>query len=169
MRIRLALAALALLLGGCTLYVRPAAFELGFGVVLTPVITQFQPLQGPGAVYYAGQPVQFLIHLTEPGYVTLVAVDPGGRAYEFDQLYLNAGTHILPPPGASYQYTVTPPTGRELVRAIYTNTPYPPGVRFSGRIYINGLNAQTSLYLRASGASIRDVADTYFYIVSYPY
>ncbi|MER3480873.1 MAG: hypothetical protein C4327_10440 [Meiothermus sp.] len=162
----LSLILLALPLSACTIGIRPGTVSVGvgFGVELSPVITQFRPDRGEGSYYRVGESVRFVITLNRPGYITLVGVDPDGRAYEFDRFYLNPGTYTLPLASRQVQYTLTYPLGLQQVRAIYTNTPTPGSVRFEGRIYSDGLNSRTSSYLQLSGAQVRDVSDTYFYI-----
>ncbi|MBI5813783.1 MAG: DUF4384 domain-containing protein [Deinococcota bacterium] len=163
---RLSLILLALLLSACTIGVRPGTVSVGvgFGVELSPIITQFRPDRGEGSYYRVGEAVRFVISVNRPGYIALVGVDPDGRAYEFDRFYLNPGTYTLPLASRQIQYTLTYPLGLQQVRAIYTNTPAPASVRFEGRIYSDGFNSRTSSYLQLSGAQVRDVSDTYFYI-----
>ena len=159
--------ALALLLAGCSITLQPgnAAFSMRVRMQLSPVIQRFEAERGAGSGYQVGESVHFFIALSQPGYITLVALDPGGQAYEFQHSrYLSTGTHVLPPYGAHYQYTVTYPTGLERVRAIYTSTPGPLSVRFHGIFTSSGLNSHTELYFEQSSAQVRDIADTYFYI-----
>ncbi|AEB11054.1 DUF4384 domain-containing protein [Marinithermus hydrothermalis] len=164
----LALGLFALILSACTVTLRPGdvSLRIEFGLELADVITRFEPTRGPGAVYRVGEPVQFVITLRQAGYVTLVAVDEDGRAEEFERnLFLPAGTHTLPPPGARYRYEVSFPTGVQRVRAIYTSTPAPASVRFRGVFQSDGLNRHTALFIEKSAARLRDVRETFFHIV----
>ncbi|RDI95375.1 DUF4384 domain-containing protein [Meiothermus sp. QL-1] len=149
------------LLAGCA----PSSVTVGLGLrlELSPVITRFEPDRGPGSSYRVGESVRFWLSLTRPGYITLAAIDPDGVAYEFDRLFLNPGTHLLSgPPG--YRYELRPPLGLQRVRAIYTDTPHPPGLVLRGRYTASGWEQQTYLYIERSGSRVRDIAETYFYI-----
>ncbi|WP_457630519.1 DUF4384 domain-containing protein [Oceanithermus sp.] len=164
-----ALLALLGLLSACTITIRPSdvTVGVGYGVELNNVITRLEPDRGVGAAYYVGDEVRFIITLTQPGYVSLVAIDPDGRTYEFEHgVYLNAGTHVLPLPGAGHRYIVDYPTGKQRVRAIYTNT-RPASVRFQGVYTRERFNERLRIYFRDCYAETRDVAETYFYIYSY--
>jgi hypothetical protein len=155
---------LAVLLSGCFPVVRPGVtVGLRFGIELNPIITRFEPDRGRAASYRVGESVSFVVSLTRPGYVTLVGIDPDGVTYEFDRVFLNAGTHLLSgPPG--YRYELRPPLGIQRVRAIYTDTPHPLGFIFRGTYSSEGWDQQTSLYIQRSGSRVRDVAETFFYI-----
>lgn len=158
---------LAGLLSSCTLTMRPqVGVNLAFGVDLTPTIVRLEPDRGQGATYFVNEYVRFNLSLNRPGYVTLVAIDPDGDAYEFSRYYLQAGYHVLSgPQGRSdLGFQLKPPRGVQRVRAIFTDAQYPSGVRFEGRFRDNGWDRQTTLYFQSSGARIRDVAETYFQI-----
>ncbi|MCS7059364.1 MAG: DUF4384 domain-containing protein [Meiothermus sp.] len=156
--------ALVLLLGLLTACVpRSVTVGLRFGVELSPIITRFEPDRGEGGSYWVGESVRFLISLSRAGYVTLAALDADGVAYEFDRVFLSAGTHLLSgPPG--YRYELRPPLGLQRVRAIYTDTPHPPSLVLRGRYTAQGWDRQTVLYIEQSGSRVRDVAETFFYI-----
>lgn len=70
------------------------------------VIGRFEPGRGPGGVYGVGEELRFWVWLNGPGYFTLSIVEPNGQISLLDNLYLEAGTQILPPPGAGYLYRV---------------------------------------------------------------
>lgn len=153
------------LLSACSLTVRPrVGLNLSFGFDLTPTIVRLEPDRGRGATYRPGEEVRFIISTNRSGYIALVGIDPDDRSYELDRFYLNPGTYTLPLPGSRYRYTVTTPYGTQRVRAIFTDTHDPSSVRFQGVYRENGWNRQTSLYIEASGAKVRDVAETYFEI-----
>ncbi|GEM87466.1 DUF4384 domain-containing protein [Meiothermus granaticius] len=158
---------LAGLLSACTVTTQGGArVNLRFGVDLTPTIIRLEPDRGPGSTYFVGEFVKFYLSLDRPGYVALVAIDPNGQTYEFSRYYLQAGSHLLSGPqgNPNFGFQLRPPRGLERVRAIYTDSPYPPGFTFSGVYTYETWDRQTSIYLRQTGARIRDVAETYFYI-----
>jgi len=157
------------LLSACTLTIRPGDVSVGIGVdvELTNVITRFEPDRGTGSIYYVGDEVRFVITLQRPGYISLIAIDPDGRTYEFEHgLYLSAGTHILPPPETHHQYIADYPTGKQRVRAVYTNS-RPTSVHFQGIYNRERFNERLRLYFNNCYATNRDLAETYFYI--YPF
>jgi len=157
---------LAALLSACTITLRPGDVQLGVSVEfnLADVIARFEPDRGQGAIYRVGEEVQFVITLRRPGYVSLVAIDPDGRSYEFEHgVYLTAGTHVLPLPSMRLRYVVDYPTGKQRVRAIYTDT-RPGSVYFRGVYSTDGFNDRLRVYFKQSYAQVRDVKETYFYI-----
>lgn len=162
MRKVLALSFLLVLFSACV----PSRIGVSFGFDLTPTIVRLEPDRGTGSSYFIGEYVRFVVSLNRPGYVVLVAIDPDGRAYEFSRYYLQAGTHVLAGPQGrpDLGFQLRPPGGLQRVRAIFTDTQYPPGVRFEGMYRGDTWDRQTSVYIRTSGARIRDVAETYFYI-----
>lgn len=164
MRMMLPLVLLAVLLSGCYPMLRPGVtVDLRFGFELNRIITRFEPDRGPAASYRVGDSVSFIISLARSGYVTLVGIDSDGMAYEFDRVFLSAGTHLLSgPPG--FRYELCPPLGIQRVRAIYTDKPPPLGVVFRGRYTTDSWDRQTSIYIQLSGSRARDVAETFFYI-----
>ncbi|WP_457629071.1 DUF4384 domain-containing protein [Oceanithermus sp.] len=169
MKRTLLLLGLALGLSACTITLEPGDVSFGISVdfELSNVITRFEPDRGEGAVYYPSEEVRFVITLRQPGYVSLVAIDPDGRTYEFEHgVYLPAGTHVLPLPQMRHRYVVEPPTGKQRVRAVYTDT-RPGEVYFRGVYTTNGFNDRLRLYFRQSYAQVRDVNETYFYIAAY--
>lgn len=157
---------LGALLSACTITLRPGDVQVGVSVEfgLADVIARFEPDRGQGATYRIGEEVQFVITLRRPGYVSLVAIDPDGRTYEFEHgVYLTAGTHVLPLPSMRRRYVVDYPTGKQRVRAIYTDT-RPGSVYFRGVYSSDGFNDRLRLYFKQSYAQVRDVKETYFYI-----
>ena len=160
------LLALAVALSACTVTLRPGDVQLGVSVEfdLSDVITRFEPDRGVGSTYYVGDEVRFVVTLRRAGYVSLVAIDPDGRTYEFEHgVYLPAGTHVLPLPGMRRRYVVDYPTGKQRVRAVFTDT-RPGSVHFRGVYTSNGFNDRLRLYFEQSYAQVRDVRETYFYI-----
>ena len=160
------LLALAVALSACTVTLRPGDVRLGVSVRydLSGVITRFESDRGVGSTYYVDEEVRFVITLLRAGYVSLVAIDPDGRTYEFEHgVYLPAGTHVLPLSGMRRRYVVDYPTGKQRVRAVYTDT-RPGGVYFRGVYTTDGFNEHLRLYFDQSYARVRDVRETYFYI-----
>jgi len=157
------------LLSACTLTIRPGdvSVGVGFDVELSNVITRLEPDRGVGSTYYVGDEVRFIITLRQPGYVSLVAIDPDGRTYEFEHgVYLEAGTHVLPLPQMRHRYIVDYPTGKQRIRAIYTDS-RPAAIHFQGVYTRKRFNERLRLYFHECYAQTRDVAETYFYIYSY--
>ncbi|WP_038055263.1 DUF4384 domain-containing protein [Thermus amyloliquefaciens] len=154
---RLLFPLLAGLLSACTVTLE--GFTLSYRWDFTPVILRFEPDRGAGATYYVGEEVRFFLTLADPGWISLVAIDPDGRTYELDRLYLGRGTHVLPP--GAYSYTLTPPRGLQRVRAIYMDGP-PGSLRLEG-VYTDW-DARLRVYLEASGARHYQVVETYFYV-----
>ena len=157
------------LLTSCRLIVRPAdvTVDVGFNINYSDVITRFEPDRGVGAAYYVGDEVRFIITLRQPGYVSLIGIDPDGRSYEFEHgVYLEAGTNILPLPQMRRQYIVDYPTGKQIVRAVYTNS-RPTAIHFQGVYTRKRFNERLHLYFDDCNAQNRDLAETYFYIYAY--
>jgi len=157
------------LLSACTVTIRPVDVTVGPGssTSYSNVITRFVPDRGVGATYYVGDEVRFVITLQKPGYISLVAIDPDGRTYEFEHgVYLNAGTHVLPLPNMNHRYIVDYPTGKQRVRAIYTDS-RPASIHFQGVYTRERFNERLRLYFNNCYANSRDLAETYFYIYAY--
>lgn len=157
---RLVLLALSAILSACTLILYPEGLSVTYRVDFGGAILRFEPDRGAGATYFLGEEVRFLLTLDQPGWVSLVVIDPDGRTYELDRFYLDRGTHLLPP--GAYRYTLTLPRGLHRVRAVYTEGPPPARVRLEG-VYTDW-DARLRLYIEASGARRYDVAETYFYV-----
>ena len=164
------LAVLAGILSACTIYVRPGDFSVSYkgryGVDLNTVITRFEPDRGRASTYRLGEFVRFNITLSQPGYLTLVGIDSDGVSYEFSRYSLGAGSYVLSgpqgQPGLGFQ--LAPPAGIQRVRAIYTNASGSATVRFTGTYRDDAWDSQTALYFERTGATVRDVEETYFYI-----
>jgi hypothetical protein len=149
---------LAGLLSACTITLE--GLTLTYRLDLSPAILRFEPDRGAGATYFVGEEIRFLLTLDRPGWVSLVVIDPDGRTYELDRLYLERGTHLLP--RGAYRYRLIPPRGLYRVRAVYTEAPPSPRVRIEG-IYTDW-DARLRVYLEASGARGYGVAETHFYL-----
>ncbi len=149
---------LAGLLSACTITLE--GLTLTYRLDLSPAILRFEPDRGAGATYFVGEEIRFLLTLDRPGWVSLVVIDPDGRTYELDRLYLERGTHLLP--RGAYRYRLIPPRGLHRVRAVYTEAPPSPRVRIEG-VYTDW-DARLRVYLEASGARGYGVAETHFYL-----
>jgi hypothetical protein len=103
---------------------------------------------GVGGQLLRGEEIRFLLTLGRPGWVSLVVIDPDGHTYELDRLYLERGTHVLPP--GAYRYRLVPPRGLHRVRAVYTEAPPADRVRLEG--VFTDWDARLRVYLEASGA-----------------
>ncbi len=146
------------LLPGCTVVLEPAGFSFTYRVGYGGAILRFEPDRGPGASYWVGEEVRFILSLARPGWINLVVIDPDGQTYELDRFYLPEGTHLLPP--GPYRYTLVPPRGLHRVRAVYTDTR--PGGRLEG-VYTDW-DGRLRLYLEASQARWYDLRETHFYV-----
>ncbi|MFZ5992094.1 MAG: DUF4384 domain-containing protein [Deinococcota bacterium] len=133
----------------------------------TPVVTDFRPDRGIGGTYKLDEGISFSFTLTQPGYVTLIAIDPDLTVYEIGRrgVQYPAGSHTFPPPGADFRLEASPPLGLQRVRLIFTDTPA-PAVRFRGRMNGGELERTTRSYLEASGAKVRDVVETTLQVVN---
>jgi hypothetical protein len=65
-----------------------------------------------------------------------------------------------------HRYIADYPTGKQRVRAIYTNS-HPTAAHFQGVYTRERFNERLRIYFRDCYAETRDVAETYFYIYSY--
>lgn len=61
----------------------------------TPVVTDFRPDRGIGGTYKLDEAISFSFTLTQPGYVTLIAIDPDLTVYEIGRRVVQypAGSH----------------------------------------------------------------------------
>jgi Domain of unknown function (DUF4384) len=160
---------LIILLSACTpTVVRPGDLSLWFkgqfARELTPVITLFETGKGTGSRYLVGEEVRFNLGLEQTGYVLLVGIDPDETFYELGRYYLEAGGHVLPVPGEGNVLRLAPPSGWQRVRAIYTNVPHAELRLEGGPANNSDADTATNSYLERSGASVSDVAETYFII-----
>jgi hypothetical protein len=145
---------IALLLAGCSLVIGGRS---GF-------IRTFAPTGGRGSVYYLGQQVRFVLTVSRPGYVTLVSLNPGGYSNVLVRnAYVPAGTTYFPR-SPYVHYTITPPTGLQRVRAIFTTVVQRPNLALYGQYSFPGWQNRTDLYLQSYPVRVRALAQTYFYI-----
>lgn len=130
---------------------------------LQTVISDFVADRGEGAKYKVGERVFFSFTLKQPGYVTLVTVDPDTTTAVLEQnVQLPAGKHTFPRKSdvtaqGQATYKVFPPAGFSRFRLIFTNTPA-SGKPFEGKLSENELNRQTQALIGSS--AVRDVAET---------
>jgi hypothetical protein len=89
---------------------------------VSPRIDFFEPDRGPNTTYRVGEPIGFRIRTNADGYLTLTAIDPGGRVYVFARNIRLQGnrTHVIEGIGPRQLFFVDPPTGRHFVRATFT-------------------------------------------------
>lgn len=130
------------------------------------IITDFRPDRGEGASYRVGERVRFVFRAQQAGYLTLVSLDPDGYGSVLARnLYVPAGTTVLPRGSDGVTLDLAPPRGLQRVRAIFTTVrPTSDLVFSSGRYDRNGWNTTTDSYLRPYGERQRDVQETYFLI-----
>lgn len=165
MKKALLLAALSAGLGACTVTVRPGATVVTAPAAQANIIQNFQPTRGEGSTYFVGESVSFRISTRQAGYLTLVSLDPDGYGSVLARnLYVPAGTTVLPRPGDNVTLDLTPPRGLQRVRAIFTAERPTSNIVFSGRYDQNGWNTYTDAYVRPYGPQQRDIDETFFYI-----
>ena len=165
----LALAAVAVLLSGCTVYFvegdRTESGRVTIDLELDEVITSFAPTRGTGSTYRIGQQIQFQLRTRQDGYVTLTAIDPDGTVYPIARnLRVYAGQmNVLSGSQIGVRFIADPPTGLHRVRASFTaNRTDTSRVEYRGRSGEEGWSSAIRIELRS--ANVRDVAETYFYI-----
>ncbi|MDL2343424.1 DUF4384 domain-containing protein [Deinococcus sp. MIMF12] len=154
--------ALALGLSSCTVTV---GSTLGLAGSRSNLIAELRPDRGEGATYRVGEEVRFRITTRTPGYLTLVALQPGGVASTLVQgVYVQAGTTVFPRPQDGVTYNVAAPRGLQRVRAIFTRVRPTTELVFSG-VYTEGRwNTATTTYVQPYAAADRDVQETSLYI-----
>ncbi|ADI14670.1 DUF4384 domain-containing protein [Truepera radiovictrix] len=121
-------ALLALVLGGCTVYVRPDTTPPVRPVpVSVEAIRTFEPTRGAGAVYDLGSTISFRLLTTQDGYVTLTSFGAGGVVRVFERnVFVRANTPVeLPGDVRRVAYEVSPPRGERTVRASFSPEPFP--------------------------------------------
>jgi len=152
----LVIAALALAMTACTVTIRPSA---GIDVNLNTVISDFRPTRGVGAVYRVGEQIEFLINTSQPGYVTLSAIDPDGFVYVLTRnVYVSGGTTILPTAEQRVTYNAAPPRGFHRVRASFTTSATSGNVVYRGRSGDGAWSAAINVEIKDS--PVRDVVET---------
>ncbi len=145
-----------LLLTSCTVTIQPSP---GFTITLNDVVTEFRPTRGVGSTYYVGEEVRFLITTTQPGYVTLSAIDPDGSVYVFSRnILVPLGSSVLPLDSQRVVYNAAPPRGHHRIRVTFTARPTSGTVVYSGRRGDSEWSAAIELELRQ--ADVRDIAET---------
>lgn len=137
---------------------------------LQSVIQGFQPNKGASSTYQVGEYATFGFTTSQPGYVTLVGLDPDGSLQELERnVLLPAGAQILPlktdknAQGAQAAYVLTEPTGPEKMWLIYTNVPGAAEARFRGKP--SPQEFAQLMYKFIATASVRDIAETKFEVV----
>ncbi len=101
------------------------------------IITNFQPDRGQGGSYKVGELVQLSFTLLQAGYITLISMDPDTTTGEVERsIAVKAGNNVLPrvndvnATGAKAAYKVFPPTGKQRVILLFTDTPIAKTIRF---------------------------------------
>ncbi len=153
---------LAALLSACTITVRPSGVGTS-DYPLSYVIEEFRPTRGSGASYGVGENIDFMIVVSQPGYVTLSAIDPDGSVYVFARnLRVESGVNYLPRAADRVVYTAGAPRGLHYVRASFTSGRTDASVTYRGRSGGSEWNSAINLEIR--GFPVRDVAETTLYI-----
>ncbi len=151
-----AVAVVGLLLTSCTVTIQPSP---GFQITFNDVITEFRPTRGVGSTYYVGEEVRFLLTVTQPGYITLSAIDPDGSVYVFSRnILVPRGSSVLPLDSQRVVYNAAPPRGHHRIRATFTANPTSGTVVYRGRRGDAEWSAAIELELRQ--ADVRDWAET---------
>src|SRR5690606_12507723 len=150
-------ALLAVLVSACTVVVQPGQGSIG--VDLNNVITDFRPTRGVGAVCGVGEEIQFLIQTSNPGYVTLGAIDPDGRVYILSRHIAGpGGSVVLPTAEQRITYNAAPPRGFHRVRASFTSARTNETVIYNGRRGDGEWSSAISIEINP--APLRDVRET---------
>lgn len=132
---------------------------------LQAIISGFAPDRGEGGRYKLRERVFFSFSLSQPGYVTLVTMDPDGTTVVLERnVQLPAGRHTFPlatDRNAQGQatYLVVPPLGPSRFRLLYSDLPATNRELFRGKLSNEEFNRHTQAYL--NGAQVRDVAETW--------
>ena len=163
------LAGLALGLSACTVTVRgntsAAPVNAGLSGARGNLISSFQPGRGEGGIYRVGEQVNFRFSTRNPGYLTLVSLDPNGRSNVLIRgAAVSAGTTTFPRAEDSVNYTVAPPYGLQRVRAIFTRVRPSTRLEFQGSYSVDRWNSATNAYVSSYPVAERDVQETFFYI-----
>lgn len=164
---------LALVLGGCTIYLSDGETSvrtsvrgrITFGVPLQEVITRFTPTRGVGANYRVGESIAFDIRTSSDGYVTLTSIDPDGYVHTFARnIFVSGGTtQTIEGPDRRHIFTVDPPRGLLRIRASFTS-----GRTDTSRVRYRdqrGEEAWTqSISVDVRPYDTRDVVETHIYV-----
>lgn len=167
-----ATAVLALLLGGCTIYLTDDATvrttargRVTFGIPLSEVITHFAPTRGQGASYRVGESIAFDVRTTRDGYLTLTSIDPDGYVHTFARnIFVRGGAvRTIEGPDRRHVFSVDPPRGLVRVRASFTSGATDPSrVTYRGQRGEEAWTQSISVELRPYDT--RDVAETHIYV-----
>ncbi len=129
------------------------------------IITDFAPDRGNGATYKIGELVKISFTLSQPGYITLISMDPDTTTGEVEySIAAKAGKNNLPrsnetdATGARAAYKVFPPTGTQRIVLLYTNKPVRKNIRFEGQLDNEALSEKIAAYFETS--QIRDVSES---------
>lgn len=153
---------LALGLSACTVTVRPGT---GLSGSRSNLITQFVPTKGEASTYAVNESIQFRVGTRDPGYVTILALNPDGSANILTQnAYVQEGVTVFPRPGDQVTYNVAGIRGLQKVKVIFTRVRPTTDIVLGG-VYTNGTwNNVTDQYLQPYALADRDVQETYLYI-----
>ncbi len=134
-----------------------------FGV--QEIISNFAPDRGEGGSYKVGEFVKISFTLSRAGYISLISMDPDTTTGEVERsIAMKAGNNVLPrsndvnATGAKAAYKVFPPTGKQRIILLFTDTPVGKTVRFEGKLDQDALNAKIDAYFY--DAKTRDVAES---------
>lgn len=134
---------------------------------LEKVVSDFAPDRGEGGKYKIGEQVFFKFNLSQPGYVSLVTIDPDTTTAVLERnIQLPAGSHTFPQKkdvtkAGQAAYQVFPPTGVSRFRLIYTDKPQPTAFVTNPngeKLTPEELSRRTQAFI--SSAALKDVAET---------
>ncbi len=160
-----ALLAIPLLLGACTVLVEPLDVRVRPPTVTVRdafLIRHFEPERGAGATYRIGDPIGFRVRAAQDGYVTLTAIDPTGEVYVFARnIRVRANrTEIIRGISPRERFVVTAPEGLHRVSVHFKPARSDETVTFRGVSGYGTWQAQIRLELRAFPRG--DIAETHF-------
>jgi hypothetical protein len=155
--------AAVLTLSACTITFYPDVSVDRPRPIRSAVIERFESFSSS---YRVGSVVSFRIRTSQPGYVTLTAIDPDGSVYVIARNVPVRGNRVesIPASPGRNVFIAVPPTGVHVVRAHFTPEPTPERVRFVGRGSLDGWLAQIVLEIRGYGYGPDDVVETRFEI-----
>ncbi len=134
---------------------------------LQKVISGFAPDRGEGSKYKVGEVVFFKFTLSQPGYVTLITIDPDTTTAVLERnVRVLAGPQTFPrktdvTDAGQGTYKVFPPTGVSRFRLIFSDTPTTRNLVSSSdgeKIDPEELNNRTEALI--ASAKVRDVVET---------